>query len=184
MQTQSHEKMVVLLLSSNAMPTPVENIAGHVLLLKKKVIDAILSSLQAFIESASPVFSIIGRSDNSSTLKLKNLEIELKKLETRAQRAKIAYLDGIDTKEEYLENKTMISKMKEEIEEKIKELSMPQMDLKQAEQIMKKRVEEVYRILSSDADNEKKGNSLRNVISTITFHRDTGSFEFEYFLSV
>lgn len=158
--------------------------SGSCAITEKKVIDAILSSLQAFIESASPVFSIIGRSDNSSTLKLKNLEIELKKLETRAQRAKIAYLDGIDTKEEYLENKTMISKMKEEIEEKIKELSMPQMDLKQAEQIMKKRVEEVYRILSSDADNEKKGNSLRNVISTITFHRDTGSFEFEYFLSV
>lgn len=158
--------------------------SGSCAITEKKVIDAILSSLQAFIESTSPAFSIIGRSDNSSTLKLKNLENELKKLETRAQRAKIAYLDGIDTKKEYLENKTMIAKMKEEIEEKIKELSMPQMDLKQAEQIMKKRVEEVYRILSSDADNEKKGNSLRNVISTITFHRDTGSFEFEYFLSV
>ncbi|MBS4931701.1 MAG: recombinase family protein [Clostridiales bacterium] len=158
--------------------------SGSCAITETKVIDAILSSLQAFIESTSPTFSIIGRSDNSSTLKLKNLENELKKLETRAQRAKIAYLDGIDTKEEYLENKTMIAKMKEEIEEKIKELSMPQMDLKQAEQIMKKRVEEVYRILSSDADNEKKGNSLRNVISIITFHRDTGSFEFAYFLSL
>ena len=146
--------------------------------------DAILSSLQEFIESASPSFSIIGRNDDSTVLKQRNLENELKKLETRSQRAKMAYLDGIDTKEEYLENKTMIARMKKELEEKIKVLSIPQINLEEAQQIMKKRVEEVHKILRSDADNAKKGNSLRNVVSTIVFHRDTGSFEFEYFLSL
>ena len=76
----------------------------------------------------------------------------------------------------------MIANMKQEIEEKIKELSTPQIDLDQATQSMKKRVEEVYRILCSDAENEEKGNALRSVVSTIVFHRDTGSFEFEYLL--
>lgn len=158
--------------------------SGSCAITEKKVIDSILSSLQEFIKATAPAFSIISRSDNSNTLKQKALENELKKLEIRANRAKIAYLDGIDTKEEYLENKTMIAKMKEDIEEKIKALSIPKIDLRLAEQIMKKRVEEVYLVLSSNADNEKKGNSIRSVISTIVFHRDTGSFEFEYFLPV
>lgn len=158
--------------------------SGSCAITEKKVVDAILSSLQEFIESASPSFSIIGRNDDSTVLKQRNLENELKKLETRSQRAKMAYLDGIDTKEEYLENKTMIARMKKELEEKIKVLSIPQINLEEAQQIMKKRVEEVHKILRSDADNAKKGNSLRNVVSTIVFHRDTGSFEFEYFLSL
>ena len=158
--------------------------SGSCAITEKKVVEAILLSLKKFAESDSPAFSVIGRKDDSGTLKIKNLENELKKLENRANRAKMAYLDGIDTKEEYLENKTMIANMKQEIEEKIKELSTPQMDLSQATQSMKKRVEEVYQILCSDAENEEKGNALRSVVSTIVFHRDTGSFEFEYFLSL
>lgn len=156
---------------------------GSCAITEKKAIAAILSSLQEFSESESPVFSIKVSNYDSNGLRIKNLEHELKKLDTRANRAKMAYLDGIDTKEEYLENKTTITHMKREVEEKIKQLSTPELDLKKATEIMKQRVEEVYEILCSAVNHEMKGNSLRSVIYTIVFHRDTGSFEFEYFLS-
>lgn len=158
--------------------------SGSCAIIEKKVIPVILSSLKEFIQSELPYFAIKTSSKDSNASKIKHLENEYKKLEIRAHRAKMAYLDGIDTKEEYLENKRWNARMKQELEEKIKELSMPKIELKQATNTMKKRVEEVYEVISSDVDNEKKGSSLRSVVAAIVFHRDTEIFEFEYFLSV
>ena len=157
---------------------------GSCAITEKKVVSAIEESLKQFFESPKPIYNIIKQQDNTNELKLQNLHDELKKIETREYRAKMAYLDGIDSKEEYLENKKMLATMCEEIETKIKELSTIQFDTSNTDKIMQERAKEVYSIISSIADNETKGNALRSVISKITFYRDKEIFEFEYFLSL
>lgn len=157
---------------------------GSCAITEKKVVSAVEQSLKQFFDSPNPIYTIIRQTNNTTELKLQALHEELKKIETREHRAKMAYLDEIDSKEEYLENKKMLAAMREEIDIKIKKFSTTPPDTSSTDNMMQERVKEVYSIITSSADNETKGNALRSILSKITFYREKELFEFEYFLSL
>lgn len=85
-----------------------------------KTEEALLNSLQEFVDHGhSDITYTVEKVEEPSGNDAAQYERLLNKLAIRKQRAKEAYLDGIDTKEEYRENRELIDAEVKSINEKL-----------------------------------------------------------------
>ena len=84
---------------------------------------------------------------------IKLLLQQLKNITEKEHRIKLAYENGIDTIDEYKENKERIKKEKEKTEEELKKLKFVDNKEKEKNKIYKK-CEEAYKILNDDNASE------------------------------
>lgn len=95
---------------------------------------------------------------------------------------KTAYQNGIDSLEEYRENKLLLQKERESIAQKIAELDQP--DSKDYTPLMKELIKTTYDIVtSSNFTIEQKSTSLQSIISKIVYNRDNDSLDIQYYYS-
>ena len=107
----------------------------------------------------------------------------MENLTKKEQRIKAAYIDGIDTLDEYKANKNRISDERKQITDKINELSAPtNVDTTALQQKMLLRCRNIYDILKSGADDETKASGIRSICESITFDRDTCTFKYVFYL--
>ena len=97
---------------------------------------------------------------------LKILEGLLAKMESKEKRIKDAYMNGIDSMEEYKENKLLLSKERADLEERIKNTSTePEDNMDIIKNDMKKRIQNVYEIITSDDfSNQEKSDALKSAV--------------------
>lgn len=137
---------------------------SHSILMKKaentiiKAIEDASGSMSFNIAPASP-------SVKSNSVQ-KQIDAEKRKLE----RVKAAYTSGIDTIEEYRQNKTKILEAIARLE---KQNEAKPFDLKD----YAKKVEEVLLILKGNYPPDVQNEALRSIVSEIEFSRATGSFK-------
>lgn len=155
--------------------------AGSSAITEKKVIQAITLSLEDFIVSDQYSYSVRQTENNSTQIKSEHLNAELSKITSREKRAKMAYLDGIDTSEEYRANKAFLQEQRATILSQLDSLSETHFDKSKMDEEMQNRVQTVYEIICSDASKELKGNAIRGIIEKIVFYRETETFEFFYY---
>lgn len=97
----------------------------------------------------------------------------LAKLEDKEKRIKHAYRDGIDTIEEYRENKELLNKERAELEQLLKQYSTPKKpdNKKFAEQI-----KNVYDIVTNDSqDKLVRANAIRSILSKAVYDKNSDS---------
>ena len=117
--------------------------------------------------SGSMSFNIVPTSPSvKSSSVQKQIDTEKRKLE----RVKAAYTSGIDTIEEYRQNKTKILEAIARLE---KQNEAKPFDLKD----YAKKVEEVLLILKGNYHPDVQNEALRSIVSEIEFSRATGSFK-------
>ena len=87
--------------------------------------------------------------NNEDILAVELLESKIKKMNDKFQRIKIAYANGIDTLEEYKENKERLTKEVEKISEELKTLKEKE-SVKDADNFLFKRCEEAHKILGDE----------------------------------
>ena len=112
------------------------------------------------------------------------LEERLAGLSSKEDRIKASYREGIDTLEEYRENKALIKQERERLLAQISELSQAddnnERDLTAA---ALKRVHNVYSILVSDKYTDtQKNEALKQIIDKIVYDRKNDSLKIYYFL--
>lgn len=108
------------------------------------------------------------------------LHARLRDIEKKQERIKIAYMDGVDTLEEYKSNKEILEKQKKEI---MRQLTPPkQKSEKSYDSILLANIENVINILESDTDMARKGEAIRSVCSSITLNKETDSVIFDLFI--
>lgn len=113
------------------------------------------------------------------------LEERLQGLTAKEERIKASYREGIDTLEEYRENKQLIQKERESIKKQISELTDSQPDnTDSTTDTLLKKVSSVYSVISSDqyAD-AQKNTALRQIIDKIVYDRQTDTLKLYYFLN-
>lgn len=112
------------------------------------------------------------------------LEERLHGLENKEERIKASYREGIDTLEEYKENKLLIQKEREEIEEQLSEFSKTESTAQQDDKdVLLKKVSNIYSIISSDKYTDAQKNAaLRQVIDRIVYNRQNDTLKIYYFL--
>lgn len=141
----------------------------------------VIDGLKCFLSEDTLSYTLVREMAPTSQKQTKNIEHELTLLSQKEQRAKAAYLDGIDTKEEYRANKEYFQKLRMELEEQLQELTtVTEAPAKEElDEIMIKNISDVIRILEDpEADYIKKGNAIRQIVDHITFDRKEFTFDF------
>lgn len=146
--------------------------------------ESVMEALERILSTGYVDFKYSAPLTDSSNSKLPFLKKELESLVKKEQRIKAAYIDGIDTLDEYKANKNRIADERKQITKKIHELSVPtNVDTTALQQQMLLRCRNIYDILKSAADNEKKAAAIRSICESITFDRDTCTFKYVFYLS-
>lgn len=105
----------------------------------------------------------------------------LKKLEVREQRVKEAYQDGIDTLEEYKENKTRIETERKNAQEQLNVIKNQLVKGGDEGQSITTRIKDVYTFLTdSEIDMETKYKTAHFLINKVTFHKPEKLITVEY----
>lgn len=103
----------------------------------------------------------------------------------KEDRIKASYREGIDTLEEYKENKRLIQDERERLENQLKELMLKEEDSDQEENItnaMLQKVKNVYDILISDKyTTTQKSEALKQIVDKIVYNRQNSTLKIYYF---
>lgn len=146
-----------------------------------KIEEAVISGIEFAINNMKN-FDIVPAKKEISNDKIIMLNKQLDKLAIKEKRAKTAYMDGIDTLEEYKENKLLIASERERIHKEIESIGLEkEISREESERIVKGRLERLLIILKDEnADDVTKGNAIREVISNIVFDRKNMSLGFVF----
>ena len=99
----------------------------------------------------------------------------LKSIENKLVRIKEAYVNGIDTLEEYKENKSKLQNQLEVANKKIKESQKP------SKEVIYKKCEQAYKILSDPkAEKNLKSEISHNLFEKITYYKESNTLAITY----
>lgn len=137
-----------------------------------KIVPDVITALENIVITDSYIKSITIPVVNDDEI-LKNI----KKYEGMLRRANKAYVEGIDTLEEYAENKRRLNR---EIEN-LKKEAASKMEYKPKEEVEAK-FKSIIELLKSDASNDVKRDALAGIVEKITYSRVNDSVEIFLFL--
>lgn len=139
---------------------------------EQKIADGLIAALSEILKSSEPI--------EYTNIKLKAgdadysfYENALARLTQKEKRVKQAYMDGVDTIEEYKENKTILKAERERIENEYSSLKAKDDTSKAAMDIndYPKEIHNVIDILQSNADNKIKGEAIRSIIDYAVYNK-------------
>lgn len=132
-----------------------------------KINPLVISMIGDFIKSEDFDYNII-RSDTS--LDTRFLEQSYGKLDSKESRIKEAYINGIDTLEEYKQNKELIAKERKAIRKQIKDIESA--NAKDYHKDMLKQIKSVYSIICDDSiGSVDKNKALKTIVEKIKYNK-------------
>lgn len=140
----------------------------------------VIEYLESILHSPAIVYTVISSASADADSKLADLEKQLQKVENKGKRIKAAYLNEIDSLEEYKANKAALLKERAAIEKNIKLLTISNTDMSKEEmdKKMKQNISALLTVLQDDsAGYVQKGNMMRNVVDHIVFDRGNTSLD-------
>lgn len=140
----------------------------------------VIEYLESVLHSPAIIYTVISSASADADSKLADLEKQLQKVENKEKRIKAAYLNEIDTLEEYKANKAALLEERATIEKNIKLLTISNADMSKEEmdKKMKQNISALLAVLQDDsADYVQKGNMMRNVVDHIVFDRGNTSLD-------
>lgn len=144
-----------------------------------KIETGVLNMLKSLIESKSFDYEIL-QGDNSINNSF--VKASLKKLEQKEERVKLAYINGIDTMEEYKANKERLESERAALEMQL--LATKSIKKSKAiKNIMINRLSTVYSILISDADKADKNTAIKSIIKKIIYDKKSENIDIYLYYS-
>lgn len=147
-----------------------------------KAEEAFISGLEKFIQSdgySYEVKNMTGQENHELSL----LNHTLSSISQKEARIKAAYQDGIDTLEEYKENRDRINQEREEILKRIKAFTPDSDHEPNYRKISIQKTEELITDLKkSDKTDEQKAVMVRSVIEKVVYHKKNNHMEFHVYL--
>lgn len=144
----------------------------------KKLENAVFESLQRVFEDVDYTDYQTVKTPTHENVEKKQLEKRLERIDDKLQRAKEAYLEGIDTAKEYKQNKEMIEAERKQLQKEIEKYKIVQIDMNQFRQ----QIKDLLTILHSNAPLEEKSKAAHQVIAKIVYHKSKEYLEFYYYL--
>lgn len=133
---------------------------GSQIIMQRSAEELLLAALEDIAAKGLEHYTVVFAERNAVADKIRQ-KSELKKLENRLKRAKLAYLDGIDTLAEYRANRNEIQAAIQSVQ------AVPEISETDAKAALLDRISEVLEVLKSDAPYDVKGSSLRQIIDHI-----------------
>lgn len=151
---------------------------------EKKLTAAVLESLHRILEDTGFCrFTLISSPSPDIQAKKSIYENELKNLENKYKRIRDAYLNEIDSLEEYRENRSRLDRRREELQLLLEKNSASSAAPEASGSRLPRRVYSVAEILESSGPDELKGEALRSIVHHITFTKAADTLEFHYHIT-
>lgn len=138
-------------------------------------------SLRDILNDNDISYSVVYSGSIDQECKLQEYQQRLKKLSAREKRIKDAYLNEIDSLEEYRENKRALDRERDIIESDIKKIlnSKIQYSKDEMDDKMRQNIIRLLEIIDDESvSSEAKGNAIRSVVDHISFDRKNTSLKF------
>ncbi|MBQ7795684.1 MAG: recombinase zinc beta ribbon domain-containing protein, partial [Lachnospiraceae bacterium] len=151
---------------------------------RKKAEATVLQSLKLIIDTGEVEFTYTQPANKASDNKLELLTTALERLATKELRIREAYEGGIDTLEEFKQNKLRLQKERDQIMAELKEFEQtPPTDPGAGKEELLKNIRTVYDLLQSEnVSHEVKGNALRKVLQKAEYDGKTKTMRFYYYV--
>ena len=123
------------------------------------------------------------KSDDTLSLQ-KSVEDEIEKLASREARIRLAFENGVDTLEEYAENKKRLKIERERLERQLVDIhNVPDKEAPSKDTVLD-RVRTVYDVIRNpDIDDDTKGSFMRSLVEDIVFDKKNGRLIFHLYVS-
>lgn len=138
----------------------------------------VFDALKKILDSEQFTFTPINHCKSvDNTIQL--LSIQLKKLEDKEQRIKQAYRDGIDSFDEYKENKLLLSKERDHLTTELQKINKNAFE---KDNIVNE-IHSVYDIIKNESlDNVVRANALRSVVDHIVYDKQNDMLKIFFYL--
>ena len=151
---------------------------------EKNMISGVLEYFEKILNGAEFTFSYIPPESDEETCEETYYQIELEKLSQREQRIRYAYESGVDSLEEYKENKTRLLEERKRLESLLAEIAQKEEPPKVTKDHYLSKVRTVYDILKDDdISYEIKGTFIRSVVEEIIYDKKTNTLTFHLYSS-
>ncbi|MEY8509687.1 recombinase family protein [Lachnospiraceae bacterium 42-17] len=151
---------------------------------EKRITEAVYNYFEFLLDGINPEFTYCPPELQEFGESLDSLTKEQKKLKTREQRIRLAYENGADTLEEYIESKARLKRAIEELESKIADFQTHTPSNSPSKHDVLSRVRTVYDIIRNpDVDYSIKGTLMRSLVEDIVYDKENGRIIFHLYIS-
>ena len=153
----------------------------------KRAESAVIESLKHVVGSGQIEYEYIPQDDPAANRDEIVLQEALERLTAKEQRVRDAYENGIDSLDEYRQNKLRLQDERQELLQALNNLNEATAQNRQAQpdkQEALQRIRSVYDLLiSENIDYATKGNALRSIVKYIEFDREQDRIDIHYYIS-
>lgn len=145
-----------------------------------KIVSALSASLQEIIGTGTVSYETrtVTKSHDAETALLQQ---QLEQLTAKEKRIKEAYRNGIDTLDEYKENKLLILKEREYLENSLSALTQPEKSDTTDAAVMQ-RITTLYDLINTpDVSSDEKAHAVRSVIEKIVYDKKNENINIYYY---
>ncbi len=151
---------------------------------EQKVTAAIEKYFEQLLEGMDFEYTYRAPESEEQLSEYDNLTAKLEKLENREYRIRLAYENGVDTLEEYKQNKERLQKDREFLEEQIASLQDPQPDTMPTKEDVLLHIQTVYDVIRNpNVDYETKGTFMRSLVEDIVYDKKNNRLIFHLYTS-
>jgi site-specific DNA recombinase len=148
---------------------------------ERKIVPVIIDSLKKFVLNEEADFSIIAK---TTTTNKDMLITELEKLDKKEARIKAAYINGIDSLEEYKSNKALLIADRDKLTKKLNKLEDQIQNKKDIKQLLNQRILDVCQLIQrDDVDYTVKGEAMKSIIEKMVFNKAEDSLDIYVYYS-
>lgn len=146
--------------------------------------DALIESLQGIVDAGAEAidFRTVPKSAEPSPL-LDKYNAALANLDAKERRIKEAYIEGIDTKDEYRENKLLLASERKKLEQLIRKESannVMQIDITNPKELII-HIKNLIQVLTDpEVDIPQKNKALATILEKMEYTREDDTFRFYY----
>lgn len=147
---------------------------------ENKLLPFIFNTFNKVISTGDVEYSVIHKREEAPDYLL--LEQQLLKLNEKEKRIKNAYMNGVDTLEEYKQNKILLRKEQEAIQDQLN--AEKEKYTKDTKPEMLERIRSVNDIIHNDnIDNVSKNKAVKSIIEKIVFNKEEGLLDVYFYYS-
>ena len=149
----------------------------------KKAEEAVISYFDQILDGAEFTY-VCKKKKTDHSLQIEQLQKEINKLTMRESRIKEAYEAGVDTLEEYKNNKDRLVSDRLELTAALSQLLQEEQSEQPDTEEVLKEIRSVADVLKNpDVGYEEKGNLIRSVVEQIIYDKESGKMSFDIIIS-
>lgn len=149
----------------------------------KKAEEAVINYFEQILDGAEFTY-VCKRKTTDNSLQIEQLQREIDKLSMREARIRDAYEAGIDTLEEYKNNKERLVSDRLELTAALSQLLQKEQTEEPDKEEVLKEIRSIADILKNpDVSYEEKGTLIRSVVEQIVYDKESGKMSFDIIIS-